>query len=106
MSGTGVSLMERHLAETTRVANDAHGIAVAADHKAERAHDSILSHEKVCAERYANITNQLKAIPDIYKGINELSRKVYTGIGVCIGVTSLFAVVGSIVGILKLVGKL
>lgn len=74
-----------------------------ARHLAENAMLQITAHERLCSERYNNITNQLKSLPDIYKTLNTLSGTANKAVGMWIGLTGLSLIVGAIYTVMKLI---
>lgn len=57
--------------------------------KAEKAMDGVTSHERLCAERYANIQDRLGGIPRLFDKIDSLKMLVYIGMGFCIAIPAL-----------------
>ncbi len=74
-----------------------------ARHLAENAMLQITAHERLCSERYNNIANQLKSLPDIYKTLNTLSGTANKAVGMWIGLTGLSLIVGAIYTVMKLI---
>lgn len=72
-------------------------------HLAENAMLQITAHERLCSERYNNIANQLKSLPDIYKTLNTLSGTANKAVGMWIGLTGLSLIVGAIYTVMKLI---
>lgn len=73
-----------------------------ARHLAENAMLQITAHERLCSERYNNIANQLKSLPDIYKTLNTLSGTANKAVGMWLGLTGLSLIVGAIYTVMKL----
>lgn len=74
-----------------------------ARHLAENAMLQITAHERLCSERYNNIANQLKSLPDIYKTLNTLSGTANKAVGMWLGLTGLSLIVGAIYTVMKLI---
>lgn len=89
---------EKQVLEAFQLANDAQNTA-------DKALSQIEGHEKVCAERYKNITDRMASIPKIYDSINALQKTANLAIGMSIGFTGVSTVIGMVILVMKLVGK-
>ena len=73
-----------------------------ARHLAENAMLQTTAHERLCSERYTNIANQLKSLPDIYTMINALRGTANKAVGMWLGLMGLSVVIGAIYTVMKL----
>lgn len=70
--------------------------SIEARHLAETAIAKVTAHERLCSERYNNIANQLKSLPDIYKTLNALSATANKAVGMWLGLTGVSVLIGII----------
>ena len=96
MENTNLSRLENMVVAAQRDSMEAR-------HLAENAMLQITAHERLCSERYNNIANQLKSLPDIYKTLNTLSGTANKAVGMWIGLTGLSLIVGAIYTVMKLI---
>ena len=95
-------MSEVALLRVENVALAAESKAVDAKHTAERAMLQQSAHEAVCSERYSNITQQLNALPEVYKAINDLRAVANKAIGVWLGIAGIAIICGTIYTVMKL----
>lgn len=90
------------LLRVENVALEAKNTSIDAKNTAEKAIIHQSAHEILCSERYNNINQQLAAIPEVYKAINDLRAVANKAIGVWLGVAGIAVICGTIYTVMKL----